>query len=336
MRPPQERPTRQAVSSATPNSSILGAPTAMTSSASVTTAPSTQPPETEPRKLPSPSITRCEPTGRGAEPQVSTTVATATSRPASRQSCAATRMSSSVLSIFSLCPLDRPRLRRRRRRNEADRLMRAVAIRLVLGCAATAKRGRLRPVDRTAGAGQDFDAAADPQRAIGVGRDFQDAAALGEHFARLGRRLAGRDKAGAGMRAVAIRFVGGGAAAAERGARADRLAGYFDLRADRQRAVLTNGDGIDGGNRLRRAAVMARHLDGPRGTVQRDENQLLRRGGVRVDPRPLDIRFENLGLGNHTAPRVDAPLPIETDRRPFAGDLLDRMFAHGPSSDNSS
>ncbi len=57
--------------------------------ASVTTAPSTQPPETEPRKLPSSSITRLEPTGRGAEPQVSTTVASATPRPALRQSSAA-------------------------------------------------------------------------------------------------------------------------------------------------------------------------------------------------------------------------------------------------------
>ena len=53
----------------------------ITSSASVTTAPSTQPPDTEPRKLPWSSITRLEPTGRGAEPQVSTTVASATPSP---------------------------------------------------------------------------------------------------------------------------------------------------------------------------------------------------------------------------------------------------------------
>ena len=53
MVPPHERPTFQAVSSATPNSSVLGLPLAITSSASVTTAPSTQPPDTEPRKLPS-------------------------------------------------------------------------------------------------------------------------------------------------------------------------------------------------------------------------------------------------------------------------------------------
>ena len=48
MVPPQDRPTFQAVSSATPNSSIFGLPLAITSSASVTTAPSTQPPETDP------------------------------------------------------------------------------------------------------------------------------------------------------------------------------------------------------------------------------------------------------------------------------------------------
>src|SRR6202790_4115709 len=100
MVPPQESPTFQAVSSATPNSSVLGSPFSMTSSASVTTAPSTQPPETEPRKLPWSSMIRFEPTGRGAEPQVSTTVASATPRPALRQSSAALRMSSSRASVL--------------------------------------------------------------------------------------------------------------------------------------------------------------------------------------------------------------------------------------------
>src|SRR5688572_108306 len=99
MVPPQERPTFQAASSATPNSSVLALPLSITSIASVTTAPSTQPPETEPRKLPSSSITRFEPTGRGAEPQVSTTVASATPFPALRQSSAALRISSSLASI---------------------------------------------------------------------------------------------------------------------------------------------------------------------------------------------------------------------------------------------
>src|SRR5215207_1738763 len=105
MVPPQERPTSQAVSSATPNSSSFGFPLSITSIASVTTAPSTQPPETEPRKLPASSITRFEPTGRGAEPQVSTTVASATLLPSRRQSSAALRMSSSRASIFHLSPI---------------------------------------------------------------------------------------------------------------------------------------------------------------------------------------------------------------------------------------
>src|SRR5688500_8391402 len=102
MVPPQDSPTSQAVSSAPPNSSVLGLPLSITSSASVTTAPSTQPPETEPRKFPWSSITRLEPTGRGAEPQVSTTVASATPRPAFRHSSAAFRMSSSRASMSYL------------------------------------------------------------------------------------------------------------------------------------------------------------------------------------------------------------------------------------------
>src|SRR3569833_362719 len=113
MVPPQERPTFQAVSSATPNSSIFGLPLSITSMASVTTAPSTQPPDTEPRKLPSSSITRFEPPGRGAEPQVSTTVANASPRPALRQSSAALRMSSSLASILGLLPSALPDSRAR-------------------------------------------------------------------------------------------------------------------------------------------------------------------------------------------------------------------------------
>src|SRR4029078_4109764 len=103
MVPPQDSPTFQAVSSATPNSSILGLPLAITSSASVTTAPSTQPPETEPRNVPSSLITRLEPAGRGAEPQVSTTGASGTPSPCFCQVSAACRMSSSRFSMVASC-----------------------------------------------------------------------------------------------------------------------------------------------------------------------------------------------------------------------------------------
>src|SRR5437868_15508830 len=119
--PPQDRPTFQAVSSATPNSSIFGVPLAITSSASVTTAPSTQPPETEPRKLPSSSITRLEPTGRGADPHVSMTVARATLRPFSRHSAAAFRISSSRANM-SAAPLHGPRALRAPFRQTIDGL----------------------------------------------------------------------------------------------------------------------------------------------------------------------------------------------------------------------
>jgi Family of unknown function (DUF5996) len=48
----------------------------------LTTSASTQPPDTEPEKFPSASTTRRLPGGRGADPQVSTTHAMATARPA--------------------------------------------------------------------------------------------------------------------------------------------------------------------------------------------------------------------------------------------------------------
>src|SRR5216684_5802866 len=79
--PPQARPTSQACSLVTPKSSMRGLPSRIVSSASVTTAPSTQPPETEPTNAP-PSLTASlAPVGRGDEPQVLTTVASATPCP---------------------------------------------------------------------------------------------------------------------------------------------------------------------------------------------------------------------------------------------------------------
>ena len=77
-RPPQGRPTLHAVSSATPNSSVLTLPCSRISSASVSTSPSMQPPETEPSNSPVTEIAIWPPTGTGAEPHVSTTVAIAT------------------------------------------------------------------------------------------------------------------------------------------------------------------------------------------------------------------------------------------------------------------
>ena len=87
--PPQGRPTCHAVSSATPKVSVLGLPSASMSSASAMTSPSTQPPETDPSKRPSAATTICPPTPTGADPQVPTTVASATRPSLSSQDRAA-------------------------------------------------------------------------------------------------------------------------------------------------------------------------------------------------------------------------------------------------------
>src|SRR5437762_12207116 len=70
--PPQANPTSQACSLVTPKSRRRGLPSRIVSSASLTTAPSTQPPDTEPTKAPSLSTASLEPSGRGEEPQVLT------------------------------------------------------------------------------------------------------------------------------------------------------------------------------------------------------------------------------------------------------------------------
>src|SRR5947208_16190399 len=104
--PPQARPTSQACSLVTPKSRRRGLPSRIVSKASVTTVPSTQPPDTEPTKAPSLSTASLEPRGRGEEPQVSPTVANATPRPASRQRAACSRISavSLILLPLSLLP----------------------------------------------------------------------------------------------------------------------------------------------------------------------------------------------------------------------------------------
>src|SRR5438045_6995358 len=99
--PPQASPTSQACSLLTPKSRRRGLPSRIVSKASVTTAPSTQPPDTEPIKAPSLSTASLEPSGRGEEPQVLTTVASATPLPASRQRAACSRIS--AVSLMS-CP----------------------------------------------------------------------------------------------------------------------------------------------------------------------------------------------------------------------------------------
>ena len=71
-----------------------GGPPSSTLCASPTTAPSTQPPETEPAISPREPTANLEPSGRGAERRVRTTVASATSSPRVRQRSAVRRVSS--------------------------------------------------------------------------------------------------------------------------------------------------------------------------------------------------------------------------------------------------
>src|SRR5439155_25938810 len=77
MWPPQASPTSNATSSATPKAAIFGSPDFSTFCASSNTAPSMHPFETEPAILPERVTAIREPSGRGLEPHVSTTVASA-------------------------------------------------------------------------------------------------------------------------------------------------------------------------------------------------------------------------------------------------------------------
>src|SRR5690606_18395931 len=79
-------------------SSRRGLRSFIAASASSTTAPSMQPPETEPTIAPASSTASWLPTGRGEAPQVVTTVASATPLPSARQAAAWVRTSSLAIS----------------------------------------------------------------------------------------------------------------------------------------------------------------------------------------------------------------------------------------------
>src|SRR6185312_16657306 len=96
--PPQARPTSHARSSVTPKSSSWGAPVCIVCWATSATAPSMQPPLTEPAMRPLAVTAIWLPGGRGELPQVSVTVASATVSP-SASHCRAVLSTSSASSI---------------------------------------------------------------------------------------------------------------------------------------------------------------------------------------------------------------------------------------------
>src|SRR5208283_5625177 len=92
--PPQASPTSQARSSVTPKLSSCGVPVSIACIAASATAPSMQPPLTEPAMRPDLVTAIWLPAGRGELPQVSVTVASATCSPAARQAAAVLSTSS--------------------------------------------------------------------------------------------------------------------------------------------------------------------------------------------------------------------------------------------------
>ena len=65
------------------------------------------PPDTDPTTAPSSHSAMIEPTGRGDEPQVRTTVASSARRPAARQPCSVRSTTTSKFSMTHFLPLPR-------------------------------------------------------------------------------------------------------------------------------------------------------------------------------------------------------------------------------------
>src|SRR6476660_3364265 len=93
MVPPHVRPTAKASSSAMPYVTSFGDPPSRTANASVSTAPSTHPPDTDPATSPSEFTAMAAPGSRGPDPSTATTRANATCLPAPRQRSMSSRTS---------------------------------------------------------------------------------------------------------------------------------------------------------------------------------------------------------------------------------------------------
>src|SRR5439155_25582395 len=88
----------------TPKSSSCGEPLSIVFIAASATAPSMQPPDTDPAILPDLVTAIWLPAGRGELPQVSVTVATATCSPAARQVAAVLSTSSASVVLMTGSP----------------------------------------------------------------------------------------------------------------------------------------------------------------------------------------------------------------------------------------
>src|SRR5436190_3690819 len=97
--PPHGSPTSHASSSAIPYETSLGRPLAKTSVAWVATSLSTHPPDTDPASSPLSETAIFDPSGRGADRRVATTVASATAFPSARHRFTASRASRTRLSL---------------------------------------------------------------------------------------------------------------------------------------------------------------------------------------------------------------------------------------------
>src|SRR5438045_3989087 len=119
--PPHGSPTSHASSSAIPYETSLGRPLAKTSVAWVATSLSTHPPETDPASSPLSETASFDPSGRGADRRVATTVASATAFPSARQRSIASSTSRTRLSLAASPRAPSSAAGRRSRRAAAGR-----------------------------------------------------------------------------------------------------------------------------------------------------------------------------------------------------------------------
>ena len=179
--------------------------------------------------------------------------------------------------------------------------------------------------DDAAGAADDLQIAADRERTVRLRIDREHAVAHRQHVGLAARRLARRVEADFVVRAVAERLVLRGAAAAQRRAKAARLAVDLQLAAERVRPALAHAREVDGRRRLVAGAVVAAIADRTRRTGVRDLDDALDRHRVGMNPRSLHVREKHLRRAGDAEARVDAALGFEHQLQLLALHVLDAV-----------
>ena len=198
-----------------------------------------------------------------------------------------------------------------------------VAKRFALAAAAAAEPRGLNASHHTTRAARDLEISLNLQRTVDFGFDRQQSVANRQHVRCAGRRLTTCTESHIMMRAVAIRLIARGAAAAQGHAKACRNPGELQLPAKGVRACFAYGGQIDRRRRFVGRTVPPCIPNGARRTRVGNLDEPLDGHRVGMNPRSLNVGEEDLRRTGNAEPRMYAATGLKLYFNGATGHHLD-------------